>query len=373
MIKPPRPMSFDYNRLLAHFPFAITETTNDSLLFLIEQFRNMPKHPSIMNPHTGLPVFALTFVTLSHFEFAMNFLCSLSYIKFNPKSLIFLTTERECYTRLKNYSFPIYFLDITGCKYNFNAFLKIRLIFLTIFLHLKYECLFFDMDIEFFDNIDELLFFPRVFDVSFYCEFGAIEITHDFPPSIINGGFIRLFPTENAINFMYTWMKANLRTNRFNEQDLLQKTMKNRNLVSCKWFEPDSTQITIKNAYWNCHFHNKTDFVIHYFVEKRMIMACDFFIFRKDISKLKKKRSVPSALHMTCFSGSKAKLDFLRKTGLLFYDRERNKCIAEKAKQRWVDIFNNSASLYEKTDLPNLTLTTNDYVVNEEVLHYITQ
>lgn len=364
---------FEFNKIFSQFPFKLTNEAKESIIPFISQLKEL-KNRSLINPHTGLPVFLLLLVTISQFDLMMNFFCSLLHIRLNPKYIVLVTLEPQCYKLFKEHNFPIYLLDFSTCEIDYNSITKIKVIIAEIFLKLNYEILYSDIDIEYFGSLEQYLLTPRNHDIAFWFEGRDSEVPPDSKYFYyVNGGFIRFFSTKQMIDFIELMIENNKLYKTKHDQLSLNVMMKAKTRkVACKPIQIEQQGKIINNGYWSCKPKNTDSIIWHIYQEHDLLYACDFILNSPRMKKYQSDVNIPSIFHLTCLSGSKSKMNYLLKSDLLFYDPVSLKCSGENAMKRWKDFFTkNETNLFKTNPRFPLDLFENEHTNSTNSSKYV--
>lgn len=340
---------FSYQTIYNQFPFNLTSEIKNNIRIFVESLKSF-KESTPINPFTGRSVFIAAVVNLAQYDLAMNFLCSLSQAQVDPKSMLLITIDEESYVTYKRYNFPICYLNLTSCNFEYYVLVKVKIIILKILLKLNYELLVTDIDIVYFEPFKQYLNSPQEYDLGFWYECGTLDVSKKSFPWYVNTGFIRMFPSINTLKLIDEWIYENNQKLKMGNQKPLQDLMQNSSKTKCTYIEKnddfflnltrDPSNIYFYKGYWRCTVLNHINLIWHIFPERKMFSGCEA-VTRKNTALLdyRAKNVTAGMLHLICVSGGKDKGRFLNSSGLWFYDTTNRQCIREKPIKRWKKIF----------------------------------
>ena len=205
----------------------------------------------------------------------MNFFCSLKQNNFSTKSMLLITFDPKSFIVFQKIHLPIYLLDLSTYKIDYYALTKIRTIIAKILLLLNYECLFSDIDIEYFEPFQQYFYIKQTFDLGFWYEGGSYQINKKTSYANVNCGFIRMFPTKQAISLLNEWILENKYHLGEHDQTCLHFLMQNKSKISCDVYK-NPLNHSFVNGFWKCQTSKKESFVWHIFTQQKMISGCEF-------------------------------------------------------------------------------------------------
>ena len=274
---------FNYSDIYRQFPFNLTSTIKKNIMNFTKELKLFSSQTP-KNPYTGRPVFIAAVVNLAQYDLAMNFLCSLSQAQVDPKSLLLITIDEESYVTYKRYNFPICYLNLSSCDFEYYVLVKVKIIILKILLKLNYELLVTDIDIVYFEPFNQYLYSPPIYDVGFWYECGTPIVDHRTFPWYVNTGFIRMFPSTNTLKLIDEWIYENNLNLKMGNQKPLQELMRYPNRTRCKYIQKDDdfflnltddSNPYFYQGYWRCNISNRFNLIWHIFPERKMLSGCE--------------------------------------------------------------------------------------------------
>ena len=316
-----------------------------------------------LNPYTKKPVLLFFIATLKQYELFMNFCCSLRAISFNPLSFILIAVDKISFNVFLRYNFRVFFFDFGSFKENFDLISKFRIVIAREILKAGIECLYSDIDIEFFTKLDDYLYHPQTFDIAFWHEYGGpiILTTH---PMEINTGFFRCFPTKGALHFLDVWAFIGSLYPNLNDQFCLTPYMLNKKELFCD-FDPLKP---ISDGFWTCNFYD-IPIKFHIFANQKLAYGHNFFEEEKELLDLRKRKIFPTILHLTYLAGVGTKYLFLNISDLWFYNLTTHQCLTQPI-QIWNNYFHSTQAKLLKSPLFSIGIPWNLTFDNKNVENY---